>query len=337
LKRIHAVSCVLALSLCAANLFGGCNLQAIPQTESTTEENKSVIVFSDSFKIPSPDHVNAYEYEQTEEAEKLVEHMEEYFGIEKLTPTENCNDTFFDARGADENGSEITFQQNTVSGAFIYSATFSIANNREFSKSNDASKLEKQKAKLTDKAEDIAEEFEDLTGELTLFRVTKETWSCTTNVTATYEFDEYSYDTYSFVFRQKDKTEFQVDDKTVCTEQYSGNDFYILLRPDGMVINMNCCLTKAPLKKVGEEKMFNVGQFLAYEQALYTDSLAGEGGPSIPNGEQKVFTDCRLVYTNNGVSSPKCDPGVVLSYYFSGSPSDIIEEYEPISFLRDGL
>ena len=83
--------------------------------------------------------------------------------------------------------------------------------------------------------------------------------------------------------------------------------------------------------------MFTVEQLLAYETAMYESSLDGEGGPTVPDGQQMVITGCRLVYANNGVSYARCYPGVMLSYYLSGDPSEVIEEFEPIEFLRDGI
>lgn len=338
MKHKRIITALLAAVIGVGAALGGCGAKPAEKSEPiTVDTRKEPIVIADSFQLPSPKSVNTFEYEPTEAAEKLAAHIEKYFHIDKLEPQDTCSGTFFDSRGQDENGSDIVFQQNTASGSFVYSATFSIPNNRIFMQANDGVRLESKKAELTAKAKAVAAEFEEVAGELMLSEVNKENWSVTTNIRAGTSFDEYSFDTYSFVFVPREKPQFQADENTVVTEQYSGDSFYILLRPDGEVINLYCGLTNAPLKKTGEEAMFTVEQLLAYETAMYESSLDGEGGPTVPDGQQMVITGCRLVYANNGVSYARCYPGVMLSYYLSGDPSQVIEEFEPIEFLRDGI
>ena len=334
MKFNRAFAVLLALTIGASVLFGGCGKQPAGNEPTTVDTRREPIVLADSFALPKLKSVNTFEYEPTVAAEQLASHVEKLFHIDKLEPQDTCDGTFFDARGKDDKGSDVTFQQNTASGSFLYSATFMVANNRVFMRANEGSSLAAKKGELTARAKAIAREFEEITGELTLANVNEETWSVTTNIKAGTDFDEYEFDTYSFLFVQKEKPRFQADENTVITEQYSGDSFYILLRPDGEVINLYCGLTNAPLKKTGEETMFTSEQLLAYETAMYKDSLEGEGGPLVPDGAQMVITGCRLIYANNGVSYARCYPGVMLSYYTTDSPSDVIEEFVPISFLN---
>ena len=335
-KRICAA--LLILSCCVGTALSSCRFTGADGKKPTAADTrKEPIVIADSFQLPALKSVNTYEYEPTEAAAKLAEHVKAYFHIDSLEPQDTCSGTFFDARGKDQNNSDVTFQQNTASGSFLYSATFSIPNSRIFMHENEGTAIESKKDALTARAKEIVAEFESVTGKLSLYEVNRETWSLVTNIKGGTDYQEYSFDTYSFIFVQTEKPRIQADDSTVVTEQYSGDNLYLLLRPDGEVINLYSGLTNAPLKKTGEEAMFTVGQLLAYEKAAYESSLEGEGGPTVPDGQQMVITGCRLIYANNGVSYARCYPGVMLSYYLSGSPADEIEEFEPISFLRDGI
>lgn len=295
-----------------------------PTTDEISVTNDGKIIFADSVTLPETNTLNIFAFEQTDGAAQLKGKVETLFGIDSLESTENSVDQFFDSRGIDKNGSQITFQQNTVSGSFTYTATFSEENSKKYLESYSAINLGAMLPQLTEVAKNVAAEFASVTDEL-VFEKAEE---CESGFVIGEDY--YTYKACNFKFVRK--TPVTVTAADGFESQSTNDDFFLIeLRPDGEVISISSYLTNAPMRISGAQEMFTLSQLSEYlekqEQQLYEEM--GHHNPT------RTVVSCKIVYINDyciGIYKPYAAVG----YYFSTDPDMPLQELIPVSFIVEG-